>query len=178
MINARGEIIAEKPAFKAAYRSRRCLVSADGFYEWPEAGADRRPLLFRSSDAAPFAFAGLWEKWVPKGGGVLETFAIVSCASGSSAMAKYHSRTPVVIAPSDFERWLDPDRDPKTLIRPPPDGRFTAIRVSTYVNKPANDDSSCFAPAPDEVSADDQIPVTPKNRKDQKKKDDRQASLF
>ncbi len=179
MINARGETVAEKPAFKAAYRARRCLVPADGFYEWPEQG-DRRPVLFRRRDGGPFAFAGLWEKWVPKGGGVLETFTIVNCAAGPF-MARYHHRTPVVVAPADFAAWLDPEVDPKQMIRPPADDLFTAARVSTYVNKTVNDDSNCFTPATDEAVLDAvaALPVErTKARKKAKPVDDRQTSLF
>jgi putative SOS response-associated peptidase YedK len=179
MINARGETVAEKPAFKAAYRARRCLVIADGFYDWPEQGTDKRPYLFRKSDGAPFAFAGLWEKWVPKGGGVLETFTIVNCAAGP-AMARIHSRTPVVVAPEDFAAWLDPEADPKGLIKPPPDDLFTATRVSTYVNKVAHDDSNCFTPAADEpeFAAQEAIAAEKRAKKKGKPVDDRQQSLF
>jgi len=174
MINARGETVAEKPAYRQAYRQRRCLVPADGFYEWEEKG-DKRPILFRAEDRAPFAFAGLWEKWVPKGGGVLETFTIVNCAARpGSPMARYHHRTPVVLAPGDYDGWLDLENDPRALIRPPRDGFLTATRVSTYVNKVANDDSNCFAPAPEAPPAAE--PELPKKKA--KLLDGRQGSLF
>ena len=150
-------------------------MPADGFYEWEEKGADRRPFLFRRAGGEMFTFAGLWEKWVPEGGGVMETFAIISCASDGSAMARYHTRTPVVIAPEDHEAWLGPAADPRWLIRPPQDGMFEAVRVSTYVNKTANDDSNCFTPAPVDEGPQ---PATAKPKKAEKKKDDRQASLF
>jgi putative SOS response-associated peptidase YedK len=174
MINARGETVAEKPAYRQAYRMRRCLVPADGFYEWEEQG-DKRPLLFRSPDGAPFAFAGLWEKWVPKSGGVLETFTILNCAAQpGSLMAQYHHRTPVILVPADYDAWLDPENDPKALIRPPPDRSLVATRVSTYVNKVANDDANCFAPV-----VDDEVPAEPETPKKRSKlSDDRQGSLF
>jgi putative SOS response-associated peptidase YedK len=176
MINARGETVAEKPAYRQAYRQRRCLVPADGFYEWEEKG-DKRPILFRASDAAPFAFAGLWEKWVPKSGGVLETFTIVNCAAQpGSLMARYHHRTPVILAPEDYDAWLDTERDPQALIRPPREGFLSATRVSTYVNKVANDDSNCFVPAPDEPPPAAELEAAPKKRA--KLLDDRQGSLF
>ena len=180
MINARGETVAEKPAFKAAYRARRCLVIADGFYDWPEHGDDKRPMLFRTRDGGPFAFAGLWEKWVPNDGGVLETFTIVNCASGPF-MARIHSRTPVVVARQDFDAWLDPGHDPKALIKPPPDDLFTATRVSTYVNKPAHDDANCFTPAVDDpaiVAAQADLAEKAPKKKKPKPADARQASLF
>jgi putative SOS response-associated peptidase YedK len=174
MINARGETVAGKPAFRQAYRQRRCLVPADGFYEWEEKG-DKRPILFRAPDGVPFAFAGLWEKWVPKGGGVLETFTIVNCAARpGSLMARYHHRTPVILAPGDYDAWLDLESDPQALIRAPREGFLTATRVSTYVNKVANDDASCFAPAPEEPpAAEPELP-----RKKARLLDDRQGSLF
>lgn len=176
MINARGETVAEKPAFRQAYRARRCLVPADGFYEWEEKG-DKRPILFRAVDSTPFAFAGLWEKWVPKGGGVLETFTIVNCAAEpGSLMARYHHRTPVILSPSDYGAWLDPENDPKVLIRGPREGTLTATRVSTYVNKVANDDSNCFAPAPDAALTEPAEAEKP--RKKAGLLDDRQGNLF
>lgn len=180
MINARGESVAEKPAFKAAYRARRCLVAADGFYDWPETGSDKRPFLFRKRDGGPFAFAGLWETWVPKEGGVLETFTIVNCAAGP-LMARIHSRTPVVIAPADFATWLDASQDPRTLIKPPPDDLFASVRVSTYVNKPAHDDAACFTPAADEpalVAAKADLAEKTARKKKPKPVDQRQTSLF
>lgn len=180
MINARGETVAEKPAFKAAYRARRCLVIADGFYDWPEYGEDKRPMLFRKRDGGPFAFAGLWESWVPKEGGVLETFTIVNCAAGPF-MARIHSRTPVVLAPQDYAAWLDVTNDPQGLIKPPPDDLFTATRVSTYVNKPAHDDANCFTPAVDEpalVAAKADLTEKAPKKKKPKPVDERQTSLF
>ena len=180
MINARGETVAEKPAFKQAYRSRRCLVVADGFYDWPETGTDRRPFLFRTRDGGPFAFAGLWETWVPRDGGVLETFTIVNCAAGPF-MARIHSRTPVVVAPADVAAWLDPAADPKRLIKPPPDDLFTAVRVSTYVNSPAHDDANCFTPAADDpvlAAAKADLDEKAAKRKKPKPVDERQTSLF
>lgn len=178
MINARGETVAEKPAFRHAYKARRCLVPADAFYEWPEYGDDRRPVLFRRRDGGPFAFAGLWEKWVPVGGGVLETFTIVNCAAGAF-MARVHPRTPVVIAAADYGAWLDSEVDPRHLIKAPPDDFFVATRVSTYVNKTSNDDSSCFAPASDEPPPPaEQAAPPPRPRKKSKPADERQQSLF
>jgi putative SOS response-associated peptidase YedK len=178
MINARGETVAEKPAFRAAFRARRCLIPADAFYDWPEEGKDKRPFLFRRPDGAPFAFAGLWEKWVPEGGGVLESFTIINCAA-RPWMARYHSRTPVVIAPDQYDSWLDPGVDPAPFIRPPADDLLIATRVSTYVNKPANDDANCFTPALDEPALQALAePADGKKKKKGKPVDDRQTSLF
>jgi putative SOS response-associated peptidase YedK len=171
MINARGETVAEKPAYREALRKRRCLVPADGFYEWPEQG-DRRPVLIRRADAAPFAFAGLWESWRDPAGGVRETFTIVNTAA-IGAMAKIHPRVPIVLAADDHDSWLDPDRDPSTLIKAPPSSWFTWIRVSTHVNAVRNDDAACVAPADDAPPAAAAAPATPPRRGDK-----RQASLF
>jgi putative SOS response-associated peptidase YedK len=177
MINARAETVGEKPAFRQAYKSRRCLVPADGFYEWPEYGDDKRPILFRRPGGTPFAFAGLWEKWVPEGGGVLETFTIVNCAAGSF-MARVHSRTPVVVAAADYAAWLDPAVEPRHLLKPPPDDLFVTTRVSTYVNKTTNDDSNCFTPAPDAPPPVPDVPAQAKKKKKTKPADARQPSLF
>jgi putative SOS response-associated peptidase YedK len=179
MINARGETVAEKPAFKAAYRARRCLVIADGFYDWPEEGPDKRPFLFRRPDGGAFAFAGLWETWVPQGGGVLESFTIVNCAS-APWMARYHSRTPIVLAPDEYDAWLDTSSDPRKLIRSPAEHSFTAVRVSTYVNKPANDDANCFTPAADDphIVAAMADAAASKKKPRAKPVDARQATLF
>jgi len=111
MINARGETVAEKPAFRQAFRQRRCLVPADGFYEWPTVGAkSKQPFLFRRQDKVPFAFAGLWERWVPPQGEVLETFTIVNIAANAT-MAPFHDRIPVILDPLDYAAWLDPKID-------------------------------------------------------------------
>lgn len=171
MINARGETVAEKPAFKQAYRQRRCLVPADGFYEWQTLGAKtKQPLLFRMADAAPFAFAGLWERWVPPKGDVLETFTIVNTAA-NSLMAQFHDRVPIILAPEDWAAWLDPAVDPTALVKAPPSEWLTYTRVSTYVNSVKHDDAGCFEPAPD-------AEPKPESPKKAKAADGRQGSLF
>ena len=154
MINARGETVAEKPAYRDALRKRRCLVAADGFYEWPETGADRRPVLFRRHDLAPFAFAGLWESWRRPEGGRLETFTIVN-TEARAAMRVFHHRVPIVLDAEQQARWLDPAADPAALVAGPAFEDFAAQRVSTRVNSVRNDDAGCVAPAgppaPDEA---------------------------
>lgn len=176
MINARGETVAEKPAFKQAFRQRRCLVPADGFYEWQTLGPKtKQPLLFKTADGAPFAFAGLWERWVPPQGEVLETFTIVNTAA-NEMMAQFHDRVPIVLSPADYAAWLDPAVNARALIKAPPSDWLTFRRVSTYVNSVKHDDPGCQEPAPDA----EPVPEAPKAPKAKAKKavDGRQGSLF
>ncbi len=173
MINARGETVHDKPAFRQAFRQRRCLVPADGFYEWQTVAAkSKQPLLFRMRDREPFAFAGLWERWIPPKGEVLETFTILNTAA-NEIMAPFHDRVPVILAPSDYAAWLDPAVDARELVRAPPSEWFDHLRVSTYVNNVRHDDSGCHEPAPD---ADPEPFAKPKSRKSGP--DGRQGSLF
>ncbi|HSE77039.1 MAG TPA: SOS response-associated peptidase [Alphaproteobacteria bacterium] len=181
MINARAETVATKPAFRAAYKARRCLVPADGFYEWQTVGATRpkQPVLLRLKDGAPFAFAGLWERWVPPEGGTLETFAIIT-TDANQFMAQFHHRSPVVVAAEDHAQWLDPGADAANLLRPSPSEWWQATRVSTWVNDVKHDDEKCVEP----VAAGEMLTGTtaPGRSRDAaargKKKDDRQTSLF
>ena len=135
-INARSETAAEKPSFRDAYRTGRCLVLADGFYEWTgEAGA-RRPMLVRLPGAQPFAFAGL-----ASGG----TCTILTCAP-NDAMHPIHDRMPVILEPVDLDAWLDPgNADPSTVLRPWP-RKLDICEVSTRVNNPAYDAADCLDP--------------------------------
>ena len=174
MINARGETVAEKPAFREAFRARRCLVPADGFYEWETLGESppKQPLLFRMADGAPFAFAGLWERWRPREGGeTIETFTIVNTAA-NAMMARYHDRVPIVLAQDDYATWLDPAADPRPLLKAPPSEWFTATRVSTRVNNVRNDDEACAEPA---ALAEAPMPEPPRKAAP---RDMRQGTLF
>jgi len=170
MINARGETVAEKPAFRQAFRQRRCLVPADGFYEWPTVGAkSKQPFLFRRQDKVPFAFAGLWERWVPPQGEVLETFTIVNIAANAT-MAPFHDRIPVILDPLDYAAGLDPKIDARALVRAPANEALGYVRVSSYVNNVRHDDAGCLEPA-----AADEEPALPKPKRGP---DTRQGSLF
>jgi putative SOS response-associated peptidase YedK len=170
MINARGETVHEKPAFRQAFRQRRCLVPADGFFEWPTVGAkSKQPWLFARRDKTPFAFAGLWERWVPPQGEVLETFTIVNTAA-NAPMSQFHDRVPVILDPLDYAAWLDPKIDARALVRPPPGDTLGFVRVSSYVNNVRHDDAGCLAPA-----AADEEPPPPKAKRGP---DTRQGSLF
>jgi len=106
VINARGESVNEKPAFRNAMKRRRCLIPADGFYEWKEAGGRKRPYLVRPKDGAPIAFAGLWETWMGPNGEEMETAAIVTTLA-SRDIAHIHDRMPVIVPPDAFDFWLD-----------------------------------------------------------------------
>jgi putative SOS response-associated peptidase YedK len=166
MINARSETLAEKPMFRTAVRRRRCLIPADGFYEWQAApgGGKKQPYYIHRPDGGPFAFAGLWETW--KGGGVPspnrspqakeidgaeQPLTIESCTivttSANVALQALHDRMPVVLAPCDYEIWLDAKvEDPAALahlLAPCGEEELVAEPVGTHVNKVAHDDPRC-----------------------------------
>ena len=155
LINARSETAAEKPSFREAYRNRRCLIPADGFYEWQRRGKTRQPWLFGLSNRAPFAFAGLWERWtVPAGtaltgslaersaGDAIETCTILTTAANET-VAPVHGRMPVILPPEAYGPWLAAEDVP---LAPYPADAMTAHPVSTVVNRPANDDPRCVEP--------------------------------
>lgn len=151
MINARSETLAEKPAFREAYRKRRCLVLADGFYEWrQDPGAKTRtPVYIRLKSERPFAFAGLWESWQPGGEEPLLTCTILT-TEPNDMMAKIHHRMPVILPAGAYDRWLHPD--PKRpaeladLLGPYPASEMAAHPVSRLVNNPKNDSPDCIRP--------------------------------
>lgn len=139
-INARCESLADKPYFRDAFRWRRALIPADGWYEWPKRGADKGPRLFRRKDQGPFAFAGLWE---PGG------FAIVT-SEPNPLVARVHDRMPVILSPDAEAAWLDPKTPPerlKELFLPYPSDLLDARRVSERVGKTDVDDASLLDPA-------------------------------
>jgi putative SOS response-associated peptidase YedK len=152
MINARSETLAEKPAFRTALRSRRCLVPADGFYEWqltPGGGRGKKqPYYIHRPDGQPFAFAGLWELWKnPDSQFAIESCTIVTTAA-NAALSTLHDRMPVVLAPADYGLWLDPQMNElerlQHLFAPCGDDELIAEPVSTLVNRVANDDERCI----------------------------------
>ncbi|VTS04156.1 SOS response-associated peptidase [Tuwongella immobilis] len=156
MINARGETLAEKPAFRQAFRMRRCLIVADGFYEWHEANGHSQPYYFHRPNREPFAFAGLWDRWVGSDGSPLETCTIVNTASeGNARMSAIHHRIPVLLDPDDYDRWLDPreanvDRLAE-LFQPCSEDWLVSVPVSTAVNRVALDDPICLEPLGSQV---------------------------
>lgn len=142
MINARSETATEKPAFRNALRARRCLIPADGFYEWRRGPAGKQPYAFRMREGGPFALAGIWEHW-ERPEGLLQTFAVLTTAA-NEVMRPIHDRMPVIIAPRDYDLWLDPAvRDPARLaplFAPYPGELMEAYPVSMRVNSPVHDD--------------------------------------
>jgi putative SOS response-associated peptidase YedK len=146
LINARAEAVERTPAFREAYRRRRCLVPADGFFEWRKVGKRRQPLLVRRKDGGLFAFAGLWERWKQPDGQVLRSCTIITCPP-NELVAPVHDRMPVILDPGDFERWLDPEAaNGRELLKPCPAEWLEAVPVSARVNSPHNDDPECIAP--------------------------------
>jgi putative SOS response-associated peptidase YedK len=149
IINARGESVLDKPAFRNAMRRRRCLVPADGFYEWKADGSRKRPHFIRPRGGGPLAFAGLWECWMGPNGEEVETACIVTTTS-NRALRDLHERMPVVIPEEAFDLWLDcahVDAEvAAALITPAPDDLFEFYEVSTAVNRTANDSAELIAP--------------------------------
>ncbi len=150
MINARAETLAEKPSFRAAYRRRRCLVLADGFYEWrKEPDGSKTPMYVRMRSGAPFAFAGLWESWdSPLGDQILSCTIITTMPN--DLLSTIHNRMPVILPAWAYDAWLDPaERSPEELaplLKPYPAEEMEAYPVSTLVNNPANDLPQCVEP--------------------------------
>ncbi|MFI5168294.1 MAG: SOS response-associated peptidase [Thermoanaerobaculales bacterium] len=147
MINARAETLGEKPAFRSAFRSRRCLVVADGFYEWQKVGPRKQPWFIAFRDRRPFGFAGLWEHWHGEGSEPVESCTIVT-ATPNELLAPLHDRMPVILDPADFNAWLDPAvRDTERLaglMKPHSADLMEAYPVGLGVNNPANDDARCI----------------------------------
>lgn len=150
MINARSETVAEKPSFRNAFKRRRCLIPADGFYEWQKLGDRKQPMYIHATEGRPFAFAGLWEMWQDPEGTRLQTCTILT-TSPNELMAPIHNRMPVIIEPEDFGLWLEPGPNPEQalhLLRPFPADKMAAYPVSTAVNNPRNDTPECIQPMP------------------------------
>lgn len=139
MINARAETLAEKPSFKRLLRSRRCLIVADGFYEWKKEYGGKTPMYITMKDGQPFAFAGLWDSWKDQDGQMLRTCTIVT-TTPNDIVATIHDRMPAILLPSARDAWLDTDiQDEQALLpllAPYPADRMTARQVSRMVNSP------------------------------------------
>ena len=146
MINARAETIAEKPAFRAAFRRRRCLIPADGFYEWEKLPDDRKqPWRVTLEGGVPFAFAGLWEDWLGADGSEVATCTIVTTDAAPS-ITKIHHRMPVILDPAEFSGWLRGTPEEAATMLRPYRGKLVAYRVSTRVNSVRNDDATLLEP--------------------------------
>ncbi len=150
-INARAETVAEKPSYRSAFRKRRCLVLADGYYEWVEivGRSYRVPLRYVLQNNEPFAFAGLWESWKKPDGSNLESYSIITTTPNKLA-AKVHDRMPVILNEKDFDEWLDPSNEDtdklKKLLVPYSDDSMDVYEVSRDVNSPKNDNPDCIKP--------------------------------
>jgi putative SOS response-associated peptidase YedK len=163
MINARAETVHEKPSFRSAFRTRRCLIVADGFYEWIREGKVKRPFYITMADEQPFCMAGIWERWAG-GDQVVESVAVLT-TTANSLMASIHDRMPVIIPPGEFHRWLEADIPAASkssadseqravaataalqeLLRPYPAEAMAAREVSTFVNSVRNESPDCITP--------------------------------
>ena len=149
LINARGESVAEKPSFRAAYKSRRCIVPASGFYEWQKIHGGKQPYLIRPQDDELFGFAGLWERWSRPDGEPLDTFTVIT-TNANEIVAPVHDRMPVILIQEDFGVWMAMDSEPerlRSLIRPCPPERIRMYPVSRAIGSVANDSSTLIEPA-------------------------------
>ncbi len=174
LINARADSVLDKPAFRAAMRRRRCLIPADGFYEWREAGGRKQAYFVRRRDGAPFAFAGLYETWTGPNGEELDTAAIVT-TNANRTLSGIHDRMPVILPPDAFDFWLDCAKvDAPTaaaLLIPARDELFAAYQVSPAVNRVAHDSAALIAPyvePQDQDVAKEGAPATGANKKSAK----------
>lgn len=151
LINARGETLAEKPSFRGSYKYKRCLIPADGFYEWKAAPGTKTktPYFIHMQDRRPFAFAGLWDEWTGADGSQIQSCTIITTGP-NELMANIHDRMPVILDPADYDRWLDPSpQTPESLqplIRPFPAESMSAYPVSTMVNRPEVDRAELVVP--------------------------------
>jgi putative SOS response-associated peptidase YedK len=182
LINARGESVCDKPAFRAAMKRRRCLIPADGFYEWKAVGGRKQPYFVRAKSGMPLAFAGLWETWTGPNGEELETGTIVT-TNANRTLEPIHGRMPAIVPPEAFDLWLDCSNvDAKTaaaIIQPAPDDLLEAYEVCTAVNRTANDNPTLVQPFAGSAEPEPAPkPAAQPTRVKRVKKDDRQTSLF
>ncbi len=185
LVNARVESVNDKPAFRNAMRRRRCLFPADGFYDWKEEGARKRPFCIRPRDRLPIAFAGLWETWMGPNGEEMET-AVIITTPANRELSALHPRMPAIVHPQAFDMWLDCTRlDALTataLLEPAPEGMLETYEISPAVNRTANDGPALIEPLRQQPgSAEKAAPAAavPKSkRKPAREKDERQPSLF
>jgi putative SOS response-associated peptidase YedK len=141
--NARGETVAEKPSFRSAFKSRRCIIPASGFYEWHREGKLKQPYYFRRPDERPIAFAGLWETWND-----IESCTIIT-TDANELMAQIHDRMPVILAANDYDRWLNPaTTDAAKLLVPCPPDELTSYPANPIVNNARNEVPECIEPIP------------------------------
>ena len=151
MINARSETVHEKPAFRQAIKTRRCIVPASGFYEWVAKPNGKFPYYISMGDGSPLPLAGIWESWKSSEGNLIESCSILT-TTANDLMAPIHDRMPVILRPEEFDFWLDRTVTDQVklqrLFQPYPAVLMTAWPVSRLVNSPANDSSDCIKPEP------------------------------
>lgn len=149
MINARSETVDTKPAFRAALKHRRCIIPANGFYEWQEVAGKKHPLYLKLKDNSLMLFAGLWDRWKAPVGNVIESCTVLTTTS-NDLIIPLHDRMPVILGPQDIELWLDPNvTDPELLkphFRPYPSDFMEMYPVRDLVNSPKNDSPNCLEP--------------------------------
>jgi putative SOS response-associated peptidase YedK len=149
LINARAESAATKPSFRSAFKARRCLVVADGYYEWQKLDAKKKqPFYIHMKGGKLFAFAGLWDRWSPHDGQAVESCTILT-TDANELNRPIHNRMPVIVDPADFGKWLDPAERPdvlQELLRPYPSESMEAYPISTFVNNPRNQGPECVKP--------------------------------
>ena len=160
LINARAETIAEKPSFRSAFKQRRCLVVADGFYEWQRHQGKKQPFYFQLRDEQPFGFAGLWENWTNPDGEEISSCTIVTTAA-NELLQPIHDRMPVIVSPQDYDLWLDPQQQKpqalQHLLSPYPASEMTAYPVSTLVNSAKHNSAECIIPLDEQNSSLNQL---------------------
>ncbi len=149
LINARSEQAAEKPAFRAAFAARRCLIPADGFFEWEKRREGREPYYFTLREGGLFGLAGLWERWRGADGAAIESCTILTTAA-NELVGRVHDRMPVILEPRNYERWLDPGFDQRAaleaMLGPYPAEKMACRAVSRIVNSPQADHPGCIEP--------------------------------
>jgi putative SOS response-associated peptidase YedK len=152
LINARSETVTEKPSFRSAFKRRRCLIPASGFYEWQKSAGGKQPYFIHMKDHSSFAIAGLWESWSGSDGEELQTCTLLT-TEANALMAPLHDRMPVIIEARDYGLWLGSGREETPaylqnllhLLRPYADDALTAYAVDTYVNNTRNEGERCIA---------------------------------
>ncbi|HVE48204.1 MAG TPA: SOS response-associated peptidase [Casimicrobiaceae bacterium] len=180
LINARGETAASKASFRAAYRWHRCLVPANGFYEWMPTTRGKQPVHVGMSDNRPFGLAGLYERWLAPDGEALDTCTIVT-TEANALLHAIHERMPLIVAPEDYDRWLDPEEpDPADLIASFPENEMRWRKVSTRVNSVKNDDANCITALveDEEEASSEAAPELPDEISDEEELAPVQTSLF
>ena len=150
MINARAETLAAKPAFKRPFARQRCIVPADGFYEWKRTEGTKQAYYIRREDGGSMAFAGLWDRWRSDSDATVDSFTIVT-TTPNDLVASIHNRMPAILLPDGYDMWLDPENhdvhDLSSLLGPYPAEDMRAYPVSRFVNNPRNEGPECVSPA-------------------------------